>query len=108
VLDEPLPSADDLARIVKDTFAAAEIDEPALNVGRRAVDALLGLSAFSAEQALAMSLAKSGLDTEQLWERKRQVIEQTPGLSVWRGGESFADIGGCENIKTVTTNYACC
>jgi hypothetical protein len=99
VLDEPLPSADDLARIVKDTFAAAEIDELAPDVGRRAVDALLGLSAFPAEQALAMSLAKSGLDTEQLWERKRQVIEQTPGLSVWRGGESFADIGGCENIK---------
>ena len=27
------------------------------------------------------------------------MIEQTPGLSVWRGGESFANIGGCENIK---------
>jgi hypothetical protein len=39
VLDEPLPSAEDLARIVKETFAAAEIDEPALDVGRRAVDA---------------------------------------------------------------------
>jgi hypothetical protein len=99
VLDEPLPSAEDLARIVNDTFAAAEIDSPAPNVERRAVDALLGLSAFPAEQVLAMSLSKSGLDTEQLWERKRQVIEQTPGLSVWRGGESFADIGGCENIK---------
>jgi hypothetical protein len=55
-----------------------------------------------------MSLSKKGLDLEQLWERKRQVIEQAPGLSVWRGGESFDDIGGCSNIKTVTTNYACC
>jgi hypothetical protein len=99
VLDEPLPSAEDLARIVKETFAAAEIDCPAPDEERKAVDALLGLSAFPAEQVLAMSLSKSGLDTEQLWERKRQVIEQTPGLSVWRGGESFADIGGCENIK---------
>jgi hypothetical protein len=99
VLDEPLPSAEDLARIVKETFAAAEIDCPAPDEERKAVDALLGLSAFPAEQVLAMSLSKSGLDTEQLWERKRQVIEQTPGLAVWRGGESFADIGGCENIK---------
>jgi hypothetical protein len=99
VMDEPLPSGEDLARIVKDTFAAAEIDGPGPDVERRAVDALLGLSAFPAEQVLAMSLSKMGLDTEQLWERKRQVIEQTPGLSVWRGGESFEDIGGCESIK---------
>jgi hypothetical protein len=99
VIDEPLPSGDDLARIVKETFTAAEIDGPDPDVERRAVDALLGLSAFPAEQVLAMSLSKSGLDTEQLWERKRQVIEQTPGLSVWQGGESFSDIGGCDQIK---------
>jgi hypothetical protein len=55
-----------------------------------------------------MSLSKKGLDLEQLWERKRQVIEQVPGLSVWRGGETFDDIGGCENIKTITANYSCC
>jgi hypothetical protein len=51
------------------------------------------------EQALAMSLVKQELDTEDLWERKRQIIEQTPGLSVWRGGETFEDIGGVENVK---------
>src|SRR5260370_8004743 len=50
-----------------------------------------------------MSLSKKGLDLEQLWERKRQVIEQAPGLSVWRGGESFDDIGGCGNIKRFLT-----
>ena len=40
------------------------------------------------------------LNTEDLWERKRQIIEQTPGLSVWRGGETFEDIGGVENVKS--------
>ena len=50
---------------------------------------LLGLAAFPAEQVLAMSLSRTGLDLDQLWERKRQVIEQAPGLSVWRGGETF-------------------
>jgi len=47
-----------------------------------------------------MSLTREGLDTEALWERKRQVIEQTPGMRVWRGGESFDQIGGCSNIKS--------
>ena len=48
----------------------------------KAVDALIGLAAFPAEQALAISLVKRHLDTEDLWERKRQIIEQTPGLAV--------------------------
>lgn len=99
VLDEPLPAEEDLSRILEDTITAAEL--PALDpeAGGKAIDALLGLAAFPAEQVLAMSLSKKGLDLEQLWERKRQVIEQVPGLSVWRGGETFDDIGGCENIK---------
>jgi SpoVK/Ycf46/Vps4 family AAA+-type ATPase len=41
-----------------------------------------------------------------LWERKRQQIEQTPGLSVWRGGETFDDIAGVENIKSFVTRLA--
>ena len=42
-------------------------------------------------------ITDSGL---RAWERKRQIIEQTPGLSVWRGGETFEDIGGVENVKS--------
>lgn len=99
VLDEPLLAAEDLIGIVDETVKAAEAPELAENAGQHAVDALLGLAAFPAEQVLAMSLSKKGLDLEQVWERKRQVIEQTPGLTVWRGGESFDDVGGCDNIK---------
>lgn len=100
VLDEPLPSATHLERIVRETFHAANLAEPERAKIDRAVDALIGLAAFPAEQALAISLVKRELDTEDLWERKRQVIEQTPGLSVWRGGETFDDLGGLSNVKS--------
>ena len=100
VLDEPLPSASHLERIVQEAFHAANLGEPARLLTDRAVDALIGLAAFPAEQALAISLVKRELDTEDLWERKRQIIEQTPGLSVWRGGESFGDLGGLSNVKS--------
>jgi hypothetical protein len=99
VLEQPLPTQADLERIVQDTFQSAELDPPSEAILQRAVDAVIGLAGFPAEQVLAMSLTKAGLDFDQLWERKRQVIAQTPGLSVWRGGETFADIGGCWNIK---------
>ncbi|HEX5481833.1 MAG TPA: hypothetical protein VFZ08_04330 [Terriglobia bacterium] len=99
VLDEPLPSSDHLERVVQGTFHDAGLDEPAGNLLGRAVDALIGLAAFPAEQALAMSLVKGSLDPEDLWERKRQIIEQTPGLAVWRGGETFDGLGGLKNVK---------
>ena len=100
VLDEPLPSASHLEQIVRETFHAANLAEPERPMIDRAVDALIGLAAFPAEQALAISLVKRQLDTEDIWERKRQIIEQTPGLSVWRGGETFDDLGGLSNVRS--------
>lgn len=99
LLDEPLPSEGRLEVIVRGTFHDAELDEPEGDKRQKALDALIGLAAFPAEQALAMSLVGGKLDAEDLWERKRQIIEQTPGLAVWRGGETFDDLGGLENVK---------
>jgi hypothetical protein len=100
VMDEPLPDATQLAEIVAHAYADAELGEPEPPVVEKAIAALLGLSAFAADQVVAMSLTKAGLDLAALRERKRQTIEETPGLSVWRGNEKFADIGGLDNIKT--------
>ncbi len=76
VLDEPLPSIGELERIVQETAEAGEMSPLSATDMQRAVDALIGLAAFPAEQVVAMSLSKQGLDAEQLWERKRQIIEQ--------------------------------
>ena len=103
VIDEPLPSTDDLARLVAETFESASVEAPDDATVSKAVDALVGLAAFPAEQVLAMSLSKNGLDLDRLWERKCQAVEQTPGLTIWRGGETFDQIGGCENIKRFLT-----
>ncbi|MGH9630735.1 MAG: hypothetical protein ACRD7E_20670 [Bryobacteraceae bacterium] len=108
VIDEPLPSPEELAAVVRQTLEAAELAEPEEATVSMAVDALVGLAAFPAEQVLAMSLSKAGLDFARLWDRKRQAVEQTPGLTIWRGGETFDQIGGCDNIKIDTTNYICC
>ena len=99
VIDEPLPSQDILREIVCQTFAQTRLNPLGEEETARAVDALLGLAAFPAEQVVAMSLSKQGLNHNQLWERKRQIIEQAPGLTVWRGGETFEDVGGCANIR---------
>ena len=62
ILDEPLPSTTHLEQIVRETFNAANLSEPEHPVIVKAVDALIGLAAFPAEQALAISLVKRQLE----------------------------------------------
>jgi hypothetical protein len=75
--DEPLPDGERLRAIVTDVYRSARLDPPAADVEARAVDALCGLLAFTAEQVTAMSLTPTGLDLDALWDRKRNAIEQS-------------------------------
>lgn len=93
-IDEPLPGPDELAAIVRASFAAGSLPSPSDEVVRRATDAVAGLSAFAAEQAIALSLRRTGIDFDSLRDRHRQIIENTKGLQVWRGGETFDAVGG--------------
>jgi len=99
MLTDSLPDDPALSAMASSLLVDAGLPEPAPDVLGRAVDALSGLSMFGAEQSLALSLSKEGIDLPGLWERKRKLIEQTPGLSVWRGGQSFADLGGLAQAK---------
>lgn len=101
IITEPLPDEEALSKVVDSIVGSAGIT--VLPEKARVIDTLRGLSAFAAEQVLAMSLSKKGVDCDSLWERKRKMIEQTPGLSVWQGGETFADLGGLSNLKEFLT-----
>lgn len=99
VLDEQLPSDEQLRKIIESTTsdAGVHIDEEILSA---AVDSLRGIAAFPAEQAVAMSMTKkNGLNVGHLWERKRQLINATPGLTVWLDGYKFDDLGGLDEVK---------
>lgn len=96
VVDQELPAPAELAMIADELITSAEL--PAQNMDR-IVEAIQGLPAFAAEQALAMSATREGINLDDLWERKRKAIEQSPCLRVFRNGEQFSDIGGCDSIK---------
>lgn len=102
VVSESLPDDQEVGRIIEGLCQDAEIPIP--EDMTKIVDTLIGLSRFSAEQTLATCFFRneSGeieIDRKALWERKCKAVEQTPGLSIWRGAETFDDIGGCENVK---------
>jgi hypothetical protein len=100
VLDDPLPTEDQIKEIITELHKSAKMDEPGEDEIKKTVDATLGLAAFPAEQAIAMCMTKtSGINFEELWEIKRKMVEMTPGLQIYRGRESFQDVAGIENAK---------
>jgi hypothetical protein len=105
VLEEPLPTRTELAKIVRDTFAfAAQKKEYAAckngvtdEVVAKAVDAGIGLPTFPFDQSVAMTLDKKAgkLDIETLWGRKKDIVSGNPGLTYHAGKETLADMYGC-------------
>jgi hypothetical protein len=99
VLRHELPKEDWLRDRIISLSEEAKVAAPSEEAISRAIDATLGLTEFSAEQVLAMSITRNGYDVADLWDRKVSVIEQTAGLQVWKGGETLDDVGGNENVK---------
>jgi len=104
LLDDPLPNRDQLHTIISTQYnnaksSNAAIPDPSPEHLEQTIDAVTGLSAFAAEQAVAMSFTAKGISLPKLWEHKFQAIDQTPGLKIYRGAERFDDIGGVANIK---------
>lgn len=115
ILEEPLPTRDELAKIVTDTYKYASQNKayaacktpPTAEIITAAVDAGVGLPTFPYEQAVAMSLDKhvGKLDIPQLWTRKRDIVSQRPGLGYHNGSETLKDMYGCESFRKFGVSY---
>lgn len=114
VLEHPLPTRDELAAVVRETYAYAFNsdpkkykackDGPSKEAVAKCVDALIGIPLFPAEQACAMCLDKvtGVMDIETLWTRKKTIVSQQKGLTYRAGGLKLKDLYGVESFK----NYA--
>jgi hypothetical protein len=102
-LAEELPTLEELGEIVDELFQAMGLPAPPPAIRTAAVDAVCGLPAFSAEQSIALSFTKGpdgvSLDTTATWARKKSLIEQTNGLSVYSGPETYAMYAGNAVLK---------
>jgi hypothetical protein len=106
LISDNLPTIEEVAGIVQETInlASATTNKKEME---KLPQVLLGISAFAVDQsvALAIDFKSNTVDREELWERKRRMVEATPGLSVWRGTkETFENLGGLSNIKEYLGN----
>ncbi len=64
------------------------------------IDATLGLTRYEAESAYSLSLVRHGrLKPEVLWEQKAQWLKKSGTLSLHRGSDDFASLGGLSALK---------
>ncbi len=67
---------------------------------QRVLDASCGLTRYEAEGAFSLSLVRHGrVEPTAIWELKSQALTKSGLLSLHRGSESFADLGGLASLK---------
>lgn len=105
VLSEALPEPAEIAAIAGKLFSDTKTacDESTL---ARVTDALRGLPAFAVEQAAALAITRDHtVDVADCWERKRIMVNNTPGVTLERPTESFDDIRGLAQAKLFMSRY---
>ncbi len=100
VIEHDLPDSDQLSSIAR-SIATEEGELPSQEEFSAVIDAASGLTRFEAEGAFSLSLVRhSSLKADVLWEIKSQTFKKTGLLSLHRGGETFAALGGLEALKS--------
>jgi hypothetical protein len=99
VLEHELPDRDQLEAIARGV--ATQSDELPQNGELASVlDAAAGLTRYEAENAYSLSLVRDGrLSAPTVWDLKTQGLKKGGLLSVHRGQESFANLGGLSALK---------
>lgn len=89
VLDEPLPTREELDGVLDDHIEAAAKRNNVITLDpiarREILDAIIGLPMYTADQCLALSTETAAIHIPRLWERKIKAIENNNGMRVWRG-----------------------
>lgn len=100
VLEHELPTRDQLECLIS-AIATGEGEKPDGPALQTILDAAAGLTRYEAEGAFSLSLVRQGRVTaETVWELKSQMLKKSGLLSLHRGSESFAHLGGLEAMKS--------
>src|SRR5262245_39089714 len=108
VLDVPLPTADELLRLLREIVKVVRTGKSATveltkESAERLIDASLGLTLSEAENAFAKAIAQdqklSVDDVSLVLAEKRQVIRKGGLLEYCAADESLTHVGGMESLK---------
>lgn len=100
VLDHALPDRQQLERIARELTSDNADELPSGNGLSAVLDAAAGLTRYEAEGSFALSIARHGkIRPDVIWDIKAQTLKKSNLLSLHRGKEAFADLGGLDSLK---------
>ena len=99
VIEHQLPTRDQLLELARG-IATEEGEMPRDTDLERMLDASAGLTRYEAEGAYSLSLVRHGrIEPSTIWQLKAQMLKKSGLVSVHRGTETFASLGGLEALK---------
>jgi len=99
VIEHDLPDRGQIEEIAQ-SIATEDGELPEGAGLQRVLDAASGLTRFEAEAAISLSLVRYGrVEPSSIWELKSQILTKSGLLSLYRGNESFDDLGGLASLK---------
>ncbi len=112
VIDLPIELKNLFAVIEHDLPDRAQLDQIARGIATQegelpedaelatVLEAAAGLTRYEAENAFSLALVRHGrIGPETVWELKTAALKKSGLLSLHRGGEKFADLGGLDSLK---------
>jgi hypothetical protein len=100
VLEHALPDRQQLEGFARELTADSPDDLPKGEDLQRILDAAAGLTRYEAEGAFALSLTRhNALRPPAIWEVKAQTLRKHGLLTLHRGTEAFAELGGLQALK---------
>jgi len=102
LLDDPLPEHEGYATIVRELHDSADLSKPDDEYLKKVTRSVRGLSAFEAEQVLAMSLALNPdageIDLAHAWDLKQKAVSKVKGLTMTLDGPDLKDLRGLDQV----------
>ena len=103
VIEHELPGRDQLENLAQ-SLATEEGELPEGDDLGTVLDAASGLTRYEAEAAFSLSLVREGaIRPQSVWELKSQMLKKSGLVTLHRGSESFADLGGLDALKSFCT-----
>lgn len=103
VLEHAMPGREQLAEIARG-IATEDGELPVGDELAMVLDAAAGLTRYEAEAAFSLSLVRDGCVRPQaVWQLKSQTLKRSGLMTLHRGRERFAELGGLEALKQFCT-----
>ena len=100
VIEHELPNREQLEEIARG-IATEDGELPEGEGLATVLDAAAGLTRYEAEGAFSLSLVRHQvIQPESVWELKSQMLKKSGLVSLHRGAECFADLGGLDSLKS--------